>query len=172
MCIQIDLVIWDLFISANSSICDWKLNIFSGTYTYIYSHSWSFYMRICHIRAQFFLLHITRSTCIRKFTILFTFLLFLSLVLPYFPFLEISYNDWSINQCYSQCTFGIHDLRMPRIVFSPNCLQSDLYHLVNFICFIASIMEYPALILSCLNHLSVIKRFTVVQIIIIGKNRV
>ncbi len=41
--------------------------LFSETYPVIYSHPWSFYMRIRYMRAYFlspYLLHITRSTCI------------------------------------------------------------------------------------------------------------
>ncbi len=43
--------------------------LFSGTYPLIYSHPWSFYMRIHYMRAYFwspYLSNITRSNCIWK----------------------------------------------------------------------------------------------------------
>ncbi len=64
--IQAALVICGLF------ICDFAYmrsgnGLFSGTYPLIYSHPWSFYMRIHYMRAYFwspYLSHITRSNCI------------------------------------------------------------------------------------------------------------
>ncbi len=66
--VQAALVICGLF------ICDFaymrsKICLFSGTYPLIYSHPWSFYMRIRYMRAYFlspYLSHITRSTCTEK----------------------------------------------------------------------------------------------------------
>ena len=46
--------------------------LFSGTYPLIYSHPWSFYMRIRYMRAYFFgpyLTNITRDTCIWYFSL-------------------------------------------------------------------------------------------------------
>jgi len=70
--IQTALVICGLF------ICDFaymqsRNDLFSGTYPLIYCHPWSFYMWIHYIRAYFwgpYLSHITRSTCILKYTYL------------------------------------------------------------------------------------------------------
>jgi len=63
--IQAALVICGLF------ICDFvymrsRNDLFSGTYPLIFSHPWSFYMRIHYIRAYFwspYPSHITRSNC-------------------------------------------------------------------------------------------------------------
>jgi len=63
--VQVALVICSLF------ICDFTYRrsgngLFSGTYPLIYSHPWSFYMRIHYMWVYFwspYLSHITRSTC-------------------------------------------------------------------------------------------------------------
>ncbi len=66
--VQVDLVICGLFICEFAYLRLWIDHIF-GTYPPIYSHSWSFFMRIRYMPDKFFgpyLSHITRSTCINN----------------------------------------------------------------------------------------------------------
>ncbi len=63
--VQAALVICGLFI-CNFAYMRSRNGLFSGTYPLIYSHPWSFYMRMCYMRAYFlspYLSNITRSTC-------------------------------------------------------------------------------------------------------------
>jgi hypothetical protein len=65
-----------LYVVFLSAFLQLQIGHFSGTYPPIYSHSWSFYVRICYMQAKFFspyLSHITRSNCttiFEKFTAL------------------------------------------------------------------------------------------------------
>ncbi len=64
--VQVDLVICCLFI-CEFAYLRLQIDHIFGTYPPIYSHSWSFYMRIHYMQDKFFgpyLSHITRSTCI------------------------------------------------------------------------------------------------------------
>jgi hypothetical protein len=63
--VQVDLIICGLFI-CEFAYMRLRMILIYRTYPLIYSHPWSFYMRICYLRVIFFnpyLSHITRSAC-------------------------------------------------------------------------------------------------------------